>query len=249
MHVGAETLMLTTVSSYLPLTLTQLGWLGFTVLTYLGARWVYQRSGAQPILIPVLTAVIVIVAALLATDTSYHTYADATKILQFLIGPATVALAIPLYGQLHQLKRMWLPLTIALCVGSVTAIVSTVVIAWLLGGSMQTLLSLAPKSATIPIAVPASVAVGGIASLAAIAVAITGISGVIMARPLFRIIKADDPMVRGFAIGLTAHAIGTARALQVDQQAGASAALAMGLNGLLTAALIPFLPWFLTLFV
>src|SRR5690606_24301419 len=141
-----------------------------------------------------------------------------TRLLQFLIGPATVALAVPLYNQLQQLKRMWLPLTIALCVGGITAIVSTVLIAWLLGGSMETLLSVAPKSATMPIAIPASVAVGGIAPLIAIAVAFTGISGVMIARPLFRLIKATDPAVRGFAIGLTAHAIGTARALQVDRK-------------------------------
>ena len=241
--------MLTTVSGYLPLSLFQLGWLSFTVLAYLIARWAYQRSGANPFLIPVLTSVCLIVTALVIMDTEYARYADATRILQFLIGPATVALAIPLYGQLHQLKRLWLPLTVALVVGGITAIVSTVVIAWLLGGSMQTLVSLAPKSATMPIAIPASVAIGGIASLVAIAVAITGITGVMMARPLLRLVKADDPMVRGFAIGLTAHAIGTARAVQVDEQAGASAALAMGLNGLLTAACIPFLPWFLTLFV
>lgn len=241
--------MLTTASAWLPATLVELGWLFYTILVYLAARWLYQRSGAHPLFIPVLTAVIVIIVALILTDTSYETYAQSTRLLQFLIGPATVALAVPLYNQLQQLKRMWLPLTIALCVGGITAIVSTVLIAWLLGGSMETLLSVAPKSATMPIAIPASVAVGGIAPLIAIAVAFTGISGVMIARPLFRLIKATDPAVRGFAIGLTAHAIGTARALQVDQKAGASAALAMGLNSLLTAAAIPFLPWFLSLFV
>lgn len=241
--------MLSTLYATLPVTPTQVGWLSFTIVSYLGARWVYQRSGAHPFLIPILTAVLFIIAVLVITDTSYATYAQSTQILQFLIGPATVALAIPLYGQLHQLRRMWLPLVIALLAGSLTAIVSTVAIAWLLGGSMQTLLSLAPKSATMPIAIPASVAVGGIAPLAAIACAITGIGGVMMARPLFRLVGAHDPMVRGFAIGLTAHAIGTARAIQVDQQAGASAALAMGLNGIVTAALIPFLPWLLTLFI
>lgn len=241
--------MLTTASAYLPLSLTELGWLVFTVVAYLAARWLYQRSGAQPFLIPVLTGVTMIVVALLITGTDYATYAGSTKILSFLIGPATVALAIPLYGQLHQLKRMWLPLTGALLVGGVTAVVSSVGVAWLLGGSFQTLVSVAPKSATMPIAIPASVAVGGIASLAAIACAITGISGVIMARPLFQLVKADDPIVRGFTLGLTAHAIGTARAIQVDQPAGASAALAMGLNSLLTPALIPFLPWALAAFI
>lgn len=241
--------MLNTAAAYLPLSLIELGWLVFTILAYLVARWIYQRSGGQPFLIPVLTGVTIIVAALLLTGTDYPTYASSTRTLSFLIGPATVALAIPLYGQLHQLKRMWLPLTAALVVGGVTAILSSVVIALLLGGSLQTMVSLAPKSATMPIAIPASVAVGGIASLAAVACAITGISGVILARPLFRLTKANDPISRGFAIGLTAHAIGTARAIQVDQQAGASAALAMGLNSLLTAGLMPFLPWVLSVLI
>ena len=125
--------MLTTASAWLPATLVELGWLFYTILVYLAARWLYQRSGAHPLFIPVLTAVIVIIVALVLTDTSYETYAQSTRLLQFLIGPATVALAVPLYNQLQQLKRMWLPLTIALCVGGITAIVSTVLIAWLLG--------------------------------------------------------------------------------------------------------------------
>lgn len=235
--------MLTQALDILPLAVSELALLILTVLTYLAARWLYQRSNCQPFLIPVLTAVGFIVAVLLATGVSYADYARSTQILQFLIGPATVALAIPLYTQLHQLRRLWFPLMVALIAGGITAIASAITIAWALGGSLDTLLSLAPKSSTMPIAVPASTAIGGIAPLAAIAVALTGISAVIMARPLFRLVGVTDPMVRGFAIGLTAHAIGTARAVQVDQAAGASAALAMGLNGLLTAAVIPFLPW------
>lgn len=221
-----------------------LAWLGVTVLCYVVARWLYLRSGANPLLIPILTAVIAVVTALHMTGTPYPVYAHSTAILQFLVGPATVALAVPLYSQLHQLREMWRPLLLALCAGGVTALISGVTIAWLFGGTLQTLLSVAPKSATMPIAIPASVAVGGIAPVAAIAVAATGIAGVIMAPLLLRLAGPDDPVAEGFTLGLTAHAIGVARAIQISQQTGASAALAMGLNGILTAALMPFLPWF-----
>ena len=134
---------------------------------------------------------------------------------------------------------MWLPLTVALLAGSLTAIGSAVGIGWLLGASPQTLLSLAPKSSTMPIAMAVAERIGGLPSLTAVCVAITGISGAIMARSLLNLLRTQDPAVRGFAVGITAHAIGTARALQVNDTAGAFAALAMGLNGVATAVLLP----------
>lgn len=216
-----------------------LPWLTLTLLAYMAAVWLYRRSGASPFLIPVLTAVVLIVSVLLLTGTPYPTYAEGTRFLTFLIGPATVALAIPLYGQLERLKQIWLPVTIALGVGSAAAIVSAVLVAWALGGSLETLMSLAPKSATMPIAMPVAERFGGLPSLAAVAVAITGIVGTIMARPLLDGLRIHDPAVRGFAMGITAHAIGTAREIQVSATGGAFAALAMGLNGVATALLMP----------
>jgi len=216
-----------------------LPWLVLTLVSYLGALRLYQRSGSHPLLIPVLTAVVVIVAVLLLTGTPYPVYFEGVQPLYFLIGPATVALAVPLYGQLERIKQMWLPIGIALLVGSTAAIVSALGIAWALGGELETLLSLAPKSASMPFALPVAERLGGLASLAAVAVAITGIAGTIMARPVLNLLRIHDPAVRGFAIGLTAHAIGTAREIQDNQTAGAFAALAMGLNGIATAVLVP----------
>ena len=216
-------------------------WLTLTLLANLGALWLYRRSGMNPLVNPVLFSVAAVIAVLVVTDTPYPTYFDGAKFVHFLIGPATVALAIPLYAQLERLKRMWLPLTVALLAGSVTAIVSAVGIAWLLGGSRETLLSMASKSSTMPIAMAVAERVGGLPSLAAVAVALTGISGAIMARGLLNLLRIDDPAVRGFAVGITAHAIGTARAIQVNETAGAFAALAMGLNGVATALLVPLL--------
>ena len=221
-------------------------WVTLTVLAYLGARWLYQRSGANPFVLPIFTSVLAVVGVLLATGTPYSVYADGTRLLQFFIGPATVALAIPLYGQLAALRRVWLPITVALLAGCITAIVAALGIAWLFGGSRSILLSLAPKSATMPIAMPLAEQIGGVSSLAAVAVTVTGISGVMMAPTLFRLMRISDNRVRGFAIGMAAHAIGTARAIQVSDTAAAFSALAMGLNGIATAVLLPFVVWLLT---
>ena len=117
-------------------------WLTVTVLAYLGALWLHRRSGGHSLVNPVLIAVAALVLLLLATRTPYPTYFEGAKFVHFLIGPATVALAIPLYQQWERLKRMWLPIGVALLVGSVTAIASAVVIGRLLGGSASSLLSL-----------------------------------------------------------------------------------------------------------
>lgn len=218
---------------------SSLPWLTLTLLAYLAAVWLYQKSGNSPYLIPVLPSVVVVVAVLLLTGTPYPVYFDHVQALYFLIGPATVALAVPLYGQLHSIRTMWRPLGAALLVGSSAAIVSAVLVAWALGGSLETILSLAPKSASMPFALPVAERLGGLASLAAVAVAITGILGAVVARPVLNALGIENHAVRGFAVGLTAHAIGTARALQVSETAGAFSALAMGLNGIATAVLVP----------
>jgi len=223
-------------------------WLSVTLLTYLGALSLYRRGGSHPLLLPVLTSVIVLVAILTATGTPYEVYAHATAMFAFLIGPATVALAVPLYGQLARLRRLWMPIGIALLAGSLTAILSALGIAWLLGGSLETLLSLAPKSSTMPIAMEVARVTGGLPSFTTVAVAITGITGAMCAFGLSRLMRIEDPAVQGFAMGLGAHAIGTARAFQEGETAGAFSALAMSLNGIATAVLVPLLLALLGLF-
>ncbi|MGE8547355.1 LrgB family protein [Alcaligenes sp. WGS1538] len=220
-------------------------WLALTFSVYAGSVWVYRQCGSTPFLLPILTSVVVIVSLLLLTGTPYPVYFEGAKFIHFLIGPATVALAVPLYSQLRQLRRIWKPVCIALLIGSVTAIVSTVLIAWALGASLETVISLAPRSATMPIAMALADHFGGQASLAAVAVAMTGIVGTIVAPPLLNLLRIDRPEARGFAVGVTAHAIGTARALQVHETIGAFSALGMSLNGILTAVLMPLLPFLL----
>jgi predicted murein hydrolase (TIGR00659 family) len=214
-------------------------WVGVTLLAYRAAYCIYRRSGMNPIANPVLISVTFIICVLLLTNTPYQTYFDGARFVHFLVGPATVALAIPLYAQIERMKTMFLPLTIALVVGSITGIGSAVVIGWSFGASTETLLSLAPKSATMPIAIGVSEKIGGLPSLTALTVTITGISGAIMARGLLNVFRIDDEAVRGFAVGVTAHAIGTASALQTSEISGAFAALGMGLNGIATSMLLP----------
>jgi predicted murein hydrolase (TIGR00659 family) len=214
-----------------------------TLLVYLAAVWLYLRSGRNPFLIPVLSAVVVLIAVLRFTNTSYPVYFEGTKFIHFFVGPVIVALAVPLYSQIKRLREIWLPVSVALLLGSSTAILSAVFIAWALGGSVSTLISLAPKSATMPIAMALADRFNGFVSLAAVAVAVTGIGGTIVARPLLNLLGITDPAVRGFSLGLTAHAIGTARAMQTNETAGAFAALAMALNGVATALIVPLLFW------
>jgi len=218
--------------------------LTITLLAYQGAFAIYRRSGNHPLANPVLIAVAALVALLTLTGTSYQTYFSGAQFVHFLLGPATVALAIPLYQQAKRVKAMLLPVVVGLFAGSLTAILSAVAVARLLGASLPTQLSLAPKSVTTPIAMGIAERIGGIPSLTAVLVIFTGILGAVGARYVFDAMKLRDPAIRGFAIGIAAHGIGTARAFQVNEQSGAFAALAMGLNGALTALLLPLIaPW------
>ncbi|HEY6898417.1 MAG TPA: LrgB family protein [Rhodocyclaceae bacterium] len=220
---------------------TPLLWLTLTLVAYQLALWVYRRSGGHPLANPVLMSIAVLVPVLQLTGTRYETYFDGAQFAHFLLGPATVALAIPLFAQWRRLRAMALPLLVSLAVGSVFSVVVALGLAKLLGASTATLMSLAPKSVTTPIGMGIAEKLGGIPSLTAVIVIVTGIVGAVFAAPLYRRLGIHDPAVQGFAIGLTAHGIGTARAFQMSEQTGAFSALAMGLNGLLTAVWVPWL--------
>jgi predicted murein hydrolase (TIGR00659 family) len=217
--------------------------LTITLVTYQAAFWVYKRANFHPLLNPVALAIAALVALLELTGTPYKTYFDGAQFVHFLLGPATVALAIPLYAQLDKLKATWLPIAGALFTGSAVAIASAVGIAWLLGADATTLVSIAPKSVTTPIAMGITEKLGGLPSLTAVLVVSTGVLGAVMAKYVLDALRIRDHSVRGFAVGLAAHGIGTARAFQVSEEAGAFAGLAMGLNGLATAVLFPLAVW------
>jgi predicted murein hydrolase (TIGR00659 family) len=215
--------------------------LTLTLATYLLGDWIYRRANHHPLLNPVLLAVAALVVLLSVTRTPYPTYFDGAQFVHFLLGPATVALAVPLYFNFSKLRRLWLPLLGGLVAGSLTAAVSAIGIAWLLGASRQTLLSLAPKSVTAPVAMGITEKLGGLPSLTAILVVSTGILGAVLGPWALDVLRVRDAAVRGFSIGVASHGIGTARAFQESEQAGAFSGLAMGLNILATALLLPLL--------
>ena len=215
--------------------------LTITLCAYLVAQAIYARCKYSPLANPVAIAIALVSLLLLLSGMSYQRYFAGAQFIHFLLGPATVALAVPLARQLPRMRRAFLPLACALLCGSVTAIVSAVGAVLLLGGSTVLAHTVGPKSATTPIAMAVSERLGGVPALTAVLVIGTGIFGAITARFLFNAMKIDSHAARGFALGVAAHGIGTARAFQVSAEMGAFAGLGMGLNGVLTAVLTPWL--------
>lgn len=213
-------------------------WLTATLIAYLIGDAVSRRFNRNPIANPVVVAALILGAVLLATGTPYADYFQGAQFVHFMLGPATVALAIPLYQNLHKVRRALLPMTLALIAGSITAASTAVGIAWLLGAPPELLASMAPKSVTAPIAMDLAKSLGGIPSVAALMVAITGIAGALMATPLLNALRVKNYAARGFAAGVTSHGLGTARAFQVSELAGTFAGIAMGLNGALTSLIV-----------
>lgn len=214
-------------------------WLTATMLAYRLAYALYARSRFSPLANPVAIAVAILVSILVATGTPYKTYFEGAQFVHFLLGPATVALAIPLYLQWEKLKRNWIALLGSALLGGAAGSASAMGVAWALGASRSTMLSLAPKSVTTPIAMAISEKIGGLPSLTAVLVILTGILGAATARYLFNFLKIEEHSVRGFALGVTSHGIGTARGFQVSEEMGAFSGLAMGLSAVLTALLLP----------
>ncbi|MCU7837348.1 MAG: LrgB family protein [gamma proteobacterium symbiont of Taylorina sp.] len=216
-----------------------------TLAAYSIAYQLYLYSRFNPLINPILIAVSIIISVLLMADISYDDYFSGGQFVHFLLGPATVALAIPLYQQFHNLKKLWLPILITLIVGSMTGIISSVGLASMLETSLQTQLSLAPKSVTTAVAMAISEQVGGIPSLTAVLVVITGIIGAVLGTKLFAVFGIKDDSVKGIAMGIAAHGIGTARAFQISKKMGAFSGLGMALSALVTAFILPVLINFL----
>ncbi len=218
---------------------TPLLWLTVTLLVYAATDALSQATGRHPLANPVLHAMWIIGVFLWLTNTSYQAYFGGAQFVHFLLGPATVALAVPLYENRRAIVAAIVPMLLALIVGSITAILSVVWLAQLAGLPDDVVRSLAPKSVTAGVAMGIAESIGGDPSFAAVAVILTGIIGAIVVTPLMNRLRISDFRARGFALGLTSHGIGTARAFQVNAIAGAFAGIAMSLNALLTSLLVP----------
>ena len=216
-------------------------WLTATLAAYLFGHAAFQASGEKPFVNAVLIAIILLGAALTLSGTPYATYFEGAQFVHFLLGPATVALAVPLWFNRAAIRRALIPMAAALIAGSLTAVVVAIGVAAAFGASLETLLSLAPKSATTPIAMGVAERIGGAPALTAVLVILTGVIGAVCATPLLNLCRVKDEKARGFAIGVAAHGIGAARGFQESEKTGAFAGIGRGLNGLATAIIAPLI--------
>ncbi len=233
------------VELWVYLSATPLFGLTATVVVYVVAQALYAKVGQAPWANPVLWTVLTIAGGLLATGVSYPTYFAGAQFIHFLLGPAVVALAWPLWERRVELSNRWRVLLLAALAGGTASAVSAVAIGWALGLPWDVVMSLAPKSVTAPVAMGIAEKIGGIPALAAVFAVVTGMVGALSGKYLFQMLKitVDSPgwMARGFALGTAAHGIGAARALQVNADAGAYAGLALGLQVVLASLLMPMI--------
>ncbi|WP_225026440.1 LrgB family protein [Xinfangfangia pollutisoli] len=216
-------------------------WLTATLAAFLIGMALFRAAGQSPFANPSLIAMGLLAVLLAVTGTPFATYFEGAQFVHFLLGPATVCLALPLYDNLPKVRQAALPLLAALLVGAVTGIVAVLAIGKAFGLAPAILASMAPKSATAAVAIGVSEQLGGSPTLTAMMVMMTGLTGAMVATPLLNLLGIRDWRARGFAVGVAAHGFGTARAFQVHPTAGAFAGLGMGLNAMMTAILAPIL--------
>jgi predicted murein hydrolase (TIGR00659 family) len=221
------------------LSATPLLWLTVTIGAWLAADEVAKRSGRHPLVNPILLAILGVTLVLALSGTPYHTYFEGAQFIHFLLGPATVAIAVPLVTNWDLVRRNLLPMAAALGVGAVVAVVSALAIASALGVPREVIIALAPKSVTAGVAMGITEGLGGEPALTAVLVIMTGIIGAVVVTPLMNAMGVRNFAARGFAVGLASHGIGTARAFVVDPVAGTFAGIAMGLNAVVTAFVAP----------
>lgn len=190
---------------------------------------------------PVMLSIFSIIIVLYSAGIEYETYMESGRILSFLLGPAVVSLAVPLYKKRDIVKDYSIQISSGVVGGGLTAIISAFLIAYLLGGSTDLLLSISPKSVTTPIALGVSEQIGGIPPLTAIMVIITGILGNSLGIPILDLFGIDDRVARGLSMGVTSHGLGTARIIQEDELSGGMSGLGMALNGIFTSFILYYL--------
>jgi predicted murein hydrolase (TIGR00659 family) len=215
--------------------------LAATLIAYQAAVWISGRLGGHALANPVLIAIAGLATALIALGVPYDEYFQGGQYIHFLLGPATVALAVPMHANLSHIRRSAGAILPAILAGSLVAAFSAMAVARALGASRGIVLSLAPKSVTTPIAMGIAEQIGGQPSLAAVFVLITGLVAIVIGPPVFRAVRIVDWRAHGLAAGTAGHGLATARVLLVNETAGAFGGLAIGVNGVITALIVPLL--------
>jgi len=224
---------------------TPLSWIIITMSAYKIGIIIYEKTGKHALLQPIVIAYVIMLPILIVAQIPYKQYFDSVFILHFFLGPATVALALPLYKNLKLIQSYFLPILITLILGGIFTILSALGILWLFGASKITMLSMTTKSVTAPITLITVQDIGAIPSLAMGFVVITGLLGALFGTFIFKLLKIKHDAAKGFALGLISHAVGTARAFEISENAAAFSALAMGLIGVFIAVLLPIVIGFL----
>lgn len=213
--------------------------LAITFGIYYVARQIQKRTG-WVVLNPILITIVALIALLQLTGISYETYEQGGQYIEFWLKPAIVALGVPLYQNLGQIRRQLLPILMSQLVGCLVGLVSVTLIASALGASHEVIVSLAPKSVTTPIAMEVCKTSGGIPSLTAAIVVIVGLFGAVFGFKILEVWHVRNPFSQGISMGTAAHAVGTSRAMEKGETYGAYSSLGLILNGVLTALLTPF---------
>lgn len=224
---------------------TPMTWLILTLGAYKIGIIIYEKTNKHTLFQPIIIAYLTILILLVITGVSYKEYFKSVEIIHFFLGPATVALALPLYNNLKHIKAIFWPIVLTLIIAGTFSIVIALGLLWILDAQLSTILSMATKSITAPIAIITSEQIGAIPSLAVGFVIITGIIGALFGNIVFKIMKIKHDTSKGFALGLISHGIGTARAVEMGEKTAAFAALAMGLSGIATAIFLPLVIGFL----
>ncbi|MFP3976412.1 LrgB family protein [uncultured Marinobacter sp.] len=213
--------------------------IGLTLTAFFVGNWLFARIGKPLWMPPVLLSAVILSAVIAVLSIDYVRYQEGALWITVLLGPATVALGIPLYQQIHHIRALWLPIVVTLPLAATMAAVYAVVIAWALGATPEVLASLAPKSVTAPIAIGITEQLGGSVALMMGGLLITGVVATLFVDLLAKWLPVEDERILGFALGLNGHAIGTARAFEISHTAGAFSSLGMGLTGVFTALILP----------
>ncbi|MFB9885032.1 LrgB family protein [Balneatrix alpica] len=216
-------------------------WLTLTLIVFMFSLWLNRLLGNSPLVHPVLVSMAIIISILLVVGVSYDRYFAGAQFVHFLLGPATVALAVPLFDHLAKVREILRLLMVTCITGALTAGLSAAWVAKVMGAQLSTVMSVMPKSVTSPIAMGIAEKIGGYPSLTAGLVLITGAIGCLVAPLLFRLLKIEDHRIQGFVLGVSSHGFGTALAFEVSALAGAFAGLAIGLTGVVSAFLLPLM--------
>jgi predicted murein hydrolase (TIGR00659 family) len=210
-----------------------------TLVAYRIGRELKDRTGGHALAQPVLVAIVLVGTVITLLGIDYDDYRSGTALIAFWLGPATVALAVPLHRQAHRLRGFVVPMLVAIPLGAVVSVSTAVVLVQALGGSEELVRTIAPKSTTTPVAIALADTAGGLASLTAVFTILVGILGAVAGPALLTLLRVRDRRARGLALGAVSHGIGTSRALVEDETEGAFAGLSMGLTALATSILLP----------